>query len=101
MGLKVALEDEQGQRLETVFDCTNMLHRLLRPYQGGDSLLAQIDWYGNTFFNRLQMPLLLSALRELAQQSKNDEETKLVQAITALAERSKGDVHLYIKFIGD
>lgn len=101
MGFKVALEDERGERLETIIDYTNRLHRLLRPYQGGDSFLSQLDWYGNTVFNHLQMPLLLSAFRELAQQIENEEEQRLVEGIMGLAKRCESEVHLYLKFIGD
>jgi hypothetical protein len=101
MGLKVALEDERGERLETVIDYTNRLHRLLRPYQGGNSFLSQIDWYGYTVFNHLQIPFLLSAFREMAQQIENEEEMRLVEGITDLAKRCEAEVHLYLKFIGD
>jgi hypothetical protein len=42
MGLAIALEDERGERIETVIDPTNLLHRLLLHYQGQESLLGQI-----------------------------------------------------------
>jgi hypothetical protein len=101
MGLAVALENERGEQLDSVTDPKNHLHRLLGPHQGDGSLLGQIDWYGDTTFNRVQMPLFLSAWRELAQRAESPEETQLVDDIRALAERCEDGVHLYLKFIGD
>jgi hypothetical protein len=101
MGLAIALENERGEPLETVTDPKNLLHRLLEPHQGDSSLLGQIDWYGDTTFNRIQMPLFLLAWQELAQRVETPEEALLVHEIRVLAERCEGDVHLYLKFIGD
>jgi hypothetical protein len=101
MGLAVVLENERGERRETVVDPKNLLHGLLEPHQRDGSLLGQIDWYGDTVFNRVQMPLFLSAWRELAQQVKTVEQARLVEQITALAELCGSSVHLYLKFIGD
>jgi hypothetical protein len=101
MGLKITLEDEFGVPLETVFDPTNLLHRLLRPYQGHESLLGQIDWYGNTVFNRIQMPLFLSAWRTLTQEARTAAELALLDQVMLLAKRCEDEVHIYIKFIGD
>lgn len=101
MGLKITLEDELGEPLETVFDPTNLLHRLLLPHQGHESLLGQIDWYGNTVFNRVQMPLFLSAWRTLIRGARTAAELALLDQVMLLARRCEGEVHLYIKFIGD
>jgi hypothetical protein len=63
-----------------------------------DPLLSEIDWYGDTTFNRLQMPRFLLGWAELAKQGKSPEEVELIKQ---LAERCQGGVHLYLKFIGD
>jgi hypothetical protein len=101
MGLVITLQDERGARQETIRDTQNLLHRLLTPYQGRESVLAEIDWYGNTIFNRVQMPRFMSAWGALAEQAQTPDETKLVGEIRELAERCESDVHLYLKFIGD
>ena len=101
MGFAIALQDERGERLEVTTDPKNHLHRLLRPYQGSDSVLGEIDWYGDTVFNRLQMSKFLPAWKELLEQVQTQEEKKIVEEIRALAERCESDVHLYLKFIGD
>lgn len=101
MALAIALENERGEQLEIVADPKNLLHRLLEPHQGDGSLLGQIDWYGDTVFNHIQIPLFLSAWRPLAQRVQTVEETKLIDTINALAERCESGVHLYLRFIGD
>jgi hypothetical protein len=101
MGLVITLQDERGTPEEKICDTQNLLHRLLTPYQGTESSLAEIDWYGNTIFNRIQMPRFLSAWRTLAQEAQTPDEAKLVREIRELAERCESEVHLYLKFIGD
>ena len=101
MGLEIILQDERGHVLESLEDPKNVLHRVLQPYQGRDSVLAEIDWYGDTVFNRIQIPRFLTAWHEMAKTSANPEEAKLIDQISALAERCEDGVHLYLKFIGD
>ena len=101
MGFAITLQDERGERLETVIDPQNLLHRLLRPYQGDDSLLGQIDWYGHTVFNRIQMPAFIAAWRTIVEQAETTDEAELLDRVKLLAERCQGEVHLYVKFIGD
>jgi len=101
MGFAIALQDERGERLEVTTDPKNHLHRLLRPYQGSDSVLGEIDWYGDTVFNRIQIRRFLLAWKELLQHAQSQEEAKIVEGVRFLAERCEADVHLYLKFIGD
>jgi hypothetical protein len=101
MGFAINLEREDGEVLATVGDPQNLLHRLLERSFAAEPFLSEIDWYGDTTFNRLQMPRFLSGWAELAKQSKSPEETKLVHEVKQLAEHCQGSVHLYLKFIGD
>jgi hypothetical protein len=101
MGFDINLEKEHGQVLATVEDPKNTLHRLLERCQADEPHLAEIDWNGNTTFNRLQMPRFLKEWERLANQSKSPEEAKLVAEVKQLAERCADGVHLYLKFIGD
>jgi hypothetical protein len=91
----------RGKVLATVGDPQNHLHRLLERSHDSEPLLLEIDWYGNTTFNRLQMPRFLSQWGVLANNSKSPEEAKIVSEVKELAERCEGDVHLYLKFVGD
>lgn len=101
MGLAIRLQNERGEPLESIFDPKNLLHHLLEPHQGDGSLLGQIDWYGDTVFNRIQMPLFLTEWRELARNAQTVEAGELVDGIRILAERCEESVHFYLKFIGD
>ena len=101
MGFDINLQKENGEVLATVGDAQNLLHRLLERSHAAELLLAEIDWNGDTTFNRLQMPRFLSEWAELARQSKSPEEGKLVDEVKQLAERCEGGVHLYLKFVGD
>lgn len=101
MGFDINLETENGEILVTLGDDRNLLHPLLDRSLAAEPLLAEIDWNGNTTFNRLQMPRFLAEWAELSKQSKSPEETKLVDDVIHLAERCKNAVHLYLKFVGD
>ncbi len=101
MGFEINLEKENGQVLATVADPQNLLHRLLERSYAAVPLLVEIDWYGDTTFNRLQMPRFFAEWEELVRQSKSPEESKLVNEVKQLAERCEGGVHLYLKFVGD
>lgn len=67
MALSITLEGEFGDKLETVLDSENLLHRLLPRQENAEyALLHYIDWYGNTIFNRMQMKSLISDLQKLS-----------------------------------
>ena len=101
MGLDINLEKERGEVLTTVGDPKNLLHRLLQRALPDEPLLAEIDWYGNTTFNRLQMRRFRAEWETLAKHAMSAEEAKLVAEVDELAERCEGGMHLYLKFIGD
>jgi hypothetical protein len=101
MGFDINLEKERGEVVATVEDPKNLLHRVLERSLVDEPRLAEIDWNGNTIFNRLQMPRFLSEWQTLANHSQSPEEAKLVSEIRELAERCESGVHLYLKFIGD
>ncbi len=64
-------------------------------------MLASIDSYGDTIFNRMQMPRFLSEWSEISANAQSSEERELMLKIEALARRVQNEVHLYLKFIGD
>jgi hypothetical protein len=101
MGFDINLESERGDVLATVSDPQNLLHRLLERSITTEPLLAEIDWYGDTVFNRLQIPRFLSHWQTLATQSQSPDELRIVEDVKELAVRCGGGVHLYLKFVGD
>ncbi len=102
MGLTVALQNEDGNPIDMVFDPKNHLHRLL-PSHDDESYqcLRFIDWYGETVFNRLQIPTLLAEWERIAVKAKSNEERELMRRIEKLARDTQLEPHLYLKFIGD
>lgn len=64
-------------------------------------MLACIDLYGDTVFNRLQIPRFLSELEQIASNAQTVEDRTLLSQIEALARRCAAEVHTYLKFIGD
>jgi hypothetical protein len=88
-------------KFESIEDPTNILHRLLERCSEDHSHLGEIDWYGDTTFNRLQIPRFLTEWETLAQYSKSAEEAKVVAEVRRLAECCASGVHLYLKFVGD
>ena len=101
MGLDINLQDERGVVQATISDPQNLLHRLLERSFADEPQLMEIDWYGNTVFNPLQMPRFLSQWKILATHCKTPEEAKIVEDVKALAMECEGAVHLYLKFVGD
>ena len=102
MGLGIALQDEWGTELDMVADPKNYLGRLLPEY--GDPahpMLASIDFYADTVFNRMQMERFLTEWTEVSMKARAPEERELISAIERLACRVRDEVHLYLKFIGD
>ena len=64
-------------------------------------MLAAVDWYGDTIFNRLQMDRFLSEWEILKQRSSTSEEAALIEKVKELALRCLSGTHLYLAFIGD
>ena len=103
MGLEIQLQDELGGRIEGITDPQNLLPGLLPSNEeaGAYPMLSGIDLYGDTVFNRLQIPRLLSELVDIASNAQTDEDRKLVSEIEMLARRCADNLHTYLKFIGD
>jgi hypothetical protein len=101
MGFAINLENERGEILVAVIDPTNILHGLLERSFGLEPILKEIDWYGDTVFNRLQIPRFLSNWETLASQAQHPSELEMVNHVKALAIRCEESVHLYLKFVGD
>jgi len=101
MGFDINLESERGEILATVSDPQNLLHRLLERSIPDEPQFSEIDWYGDTIFNRLQIPRFLSQWQVLASHGKTPEELRIVEQVRALARRCEESVHLYLRFVGD
>ncbi len=102
MGLKAVWQNEDGNPIDMVLDPKNHLHRLL-PSLDDESYqcLRFIDWYGDTVFNRLQIPTFLIEWERIKVKAESDEERELIHRIEKLARDSQLEPHFYLKFIGD
>jgi hypothetical protein len=102
MGIEVVVEDERGTRIVSMEDPTNILHRVLpRHDDKGFQLLNRVDWYGDTTFNRNQVPDVRQELKRLANAKRSAEELELIRRLDSLAGRAEAEPHLYLKFYGD
>jgi hypothetical protein len=102
MGVDVTLEDENGGVLENLEDSGNCVAKLKAHAATGSShCLVYIDEYGDTTFNRLQMPRLLEELKEIPKDALDARTWQFLEQIRALAERCFREVHTYLKFSGD
>ena len=101
MGLGITIMDCNRKVLTTIDDPKNFLHRLLPPAnEESESLLAKIDWYGDTYFNYLQMKRFLAEWEQLPERTQVPEDRTLVANIRSLAIRCQNDRNV-LKFIGD
>jgi hypothetical protein len=102
MGLDVVLQDEFGGKLESVADPKNLLGRLLpRNDDYSQPMLASIDPYGDTVFNRTQIERFLREWSLVSAKAQTSEEHSLIEAVEKVALRCRDEVHLYLRFIGD
>lgn len=103
MGFNVELQDELGSRLDGVDDPRGLLNKLLpEPGHSDDCpFLRSIDNYGDTTFNRLQMPLFLKEWAAISVKATTEDQQAIVLAVESLARRCRDEVHTYLKFIGD
>jgi hypothetical protein len=101
MGLNIVLTDCNGEFVERIDDPKNLLHELLPPAdEESESVLAKIDWYGDTYFNHLQIGRFLREWDQLEQRVQSPEEKALIVGVRQLALRCRKDRAL-LRVIGD
>jgi hypothetical protein len=96
------LETESAEEFERVRDRDGLINRLIPPL-AEDSFQCWrfIDEYGDTIFNRQQMPQFLKELAIIRGRTTDPKSLGVLKAIEGLAYRCRDDVHLYVKFYGD
>ena len=101
MGLSVTLTDCNGKMIDRLDDPKNILHKLLpASSETSDAALAKIDWYGDTYFNYLQMTRFLEEWDQLERRAESSDEKAVVIGVRKLAVRCQKDRGL-LGFIGD
>jgi len=100
VGVSAELQDERGARLGAVLDSKSVLARALPEGDTSYACLRFIDRYGDTTFNRLQIPLLIEEIHRL-RNGAADNLLEILDEVERLAQRALAEPHLYLKFIGD
>lgn len=102
MGFEVAVEDERGAKLTSLDDPTNVINRILPSDEDQNfQCLNRIDWYGNTIFNRYQIPVFRQELQRISGAQRSHQEMEMIERLDALAAAALAEPHLYLKFYGD
>ena len=101
MGLSIILMDCNGTVLDRIDDPKNFLHKLLPPSdEESAALLTKIDWYGDTYFNYLQIRQFLAEWSNLKLRAATIEEHVLLDGAARLAKGCRRDRNL-LRFVGD
>jgi len=101
MGIRIQLEDESGNSEgELLIDA--FLFRVIPPVSDASyACLRFIDPYGDTIFNRLQIPVFIEELNCLAGTAETKEEKHFLKELLKLAQKCRDEPHFYLRFIGD
>ena len=86
--MNIVLTDCNGEFVERIDDPKNLLHRLLPAAdEASDSVLAKIDWYGETYFSHLQIKRFLTEWDQLERHAQSAEKKALIVGVSHLALR--------------
>jgi len=101
MGIDVRLETEAGDGIETLLDFDDSLQKVLLECDPTESVtLRFIDPYGNTTFNRLQMPFLIAEIESARERLGDEVAANFADEVLRLAMRCQDEVDTYLRFYG-
>jgi len=96
------LQTEDGEEVERLTDSEGVLNRLIPSLEDeAFQCWRFIDPYGDTVFNRLQMPQFLAELSVIRDKAADATERRVLDVLERLAKRCHDEVHLYLSFRGD
>jgi hypothetical protein len=101
MALEINLESERGDIKASVVLTIGLSRILFLPKDRSFMLLSFIDEYGNTVFNRIQMPMFMKEWEEATKKVTDKTDLILVRQVREMAEQCGSTPHLYLKFYGD
>jgi len=101
MPIDCVLQTERGEAIERLHDPEGILTRLVPAGDEAFQCWRFIDAYGDTVFNRLQMPQFLKELVLIRSRAGDAPAGRVLDALERLARRCQDEVHLYLKFYGD
>jgi len=102
MGVDLRWENENGRPIEEIPDPQMCIsHLLLKTDLAETTCLRFIDPYGDTAFNQRQIPTLIEELKSALEKSQDNQIKDHLRRVIELAEKSRGEIHTYLKFYGD
>lgn len=100
MGIDAFTQDERGNSIRELLDPKSLVTRLVADAYG-PVCLRFLDPYGDTYFNQLQIPVLLEELESAVRACRNSEARAHGEALLALVASAVDEVHTYVLFSGD
>jgi len=102
MGIDLAIEDENGNRIAGLADKNGKFSKALRSVAISDTHCVQyIAPFTDTVFNQVQIPRLLQELELLRSNLSDPGAAKLVAEFAELIEKHSEVSHTFAKFYGD
>jgi hypothetical protein len=102
MGIELIWEEENGDELARLNDPQSFVEQFLPSDSDNEFVcLRFVDPYGDTIFNRLQLPVLLQELKRCAAKPHELPVAEHLSSAVALVEKAQDHVHTYVRFVGD
>ena len=104
MAININWEDENGKCLESWPGFTGKWDWYFMDYPQIDTTrcLGFIDHYGDTTFNQHQIPVLIEELKAYGETFKEDiGASDSLKSLVNFIQKAQGQIHTYIKFVGD
>ena len=109
MAINISWEDERGENIESWPDWLlpwNSYCGTFETYETSQMLeqtscLRFINHHGDTTFNQLQIPVLISELEGLLTIYEDTKSRNGVESLVIFLKKAEGKIHTYIKFVGD
>jgi len=100
MPIRFRLIRENGEIVESIADTHGLVERAMAELPDL-RLLRYVDAYGDTYFNKLQMPDLLSDWNAAQKLAQSADDRGCWRGLKGLAEECQRHTHLYLRFVGD